>query len=51
LTPENTYTPPGINKRECRACRRDSARERARQKRAELRLMGLTARGTVPVRP
>jgi hypothetical protein len=48
LTPANTYTPPRTENRECRTCRRDIARERARIQREKLRAQGLTARGTVP---
>lgn len=45
LTDANVYTPPGSNARECRTCRRDNARNRARKQRAELRAKGLSSRG------
>ena len=49
LTPENTYHQPGKGEksRQCKTCRRDWARERARIRRAELKALGLTARGTL----
>lgn len=50
LTVENTYYPPGKGgrSRQCVTCRRDECRERARIRRAELKALGLTARGTLP---
>jgi hypothetical protein len=51
LTPENTYCPPGRGGRDCRTCRRDSARERARTKRLALRSQGLSSRGRLLTDP
>lgn len=50
LAPDNVYTPPGSNSKECRQCRRLNAKHRMQQQRDELRARGLTARGTKPVR-
>lgn len=46
-TDENTYIEPGGRARQCRAC----IRERAAEKREELRAAGLTCRGTSPSNP